>query len=103
MSLRSLPGADDDVKDAARWYNRQRRGLGLAFTRAVAAAYRTIGRQPRSFPPSPVAVPNHEVRRFVMQGYPYNTTFITACCRAEMFWSLPWRITDGSSPTGLTA
>lgn len=63
-----LPEAEQDVREAMRWYNRQRRGLGLEFFGAVEAGWARIVDNPylcAAWPDDP------RYRRLVLTRFPY--------------------------------
>jgi toxin ParE1/3/4 len=72
MRLLRHPGAEEDIIEAARWYDRQRDGLGDEFLDTLEDALIIVATRPRNFGQIPVAIENHEVRRFVMKAYPYS-------------------------------
>src|SRR5436305_1637292 len=69
LSLRGE--AEADIEAAAQWYEDQRPGLGLEFTRAVRAALATIEREPLRYPSA-----RGEVRRALLRRFPYAVYFI---------------------------
>lgn len=64
------PQADDEVLEAARFYEQRSEGLGWRFLRAVREAETRIARRPRAFP-----VLDDEVRRCLLQGFPHALLF----------------------------
>ena len=62
--------AKRDIAAAARWYNRERPGLGDEFVTAVADKIAEIRRTPERFP-----VWQGEIRRAVMDRFPYAVSF----------------------------
>ena len=44
--IRTEPEADEELLEAARWYEQRRRGLGLDFLAAIEAAVELIQRYP---------------------------------------------------------
>jgi len=69
LSLRR--DAQADIDGAAGWYEDQRAGLGLEFTRVVRAALATIEREPLRYP-----LARGEVRRTLIRRFPYAVYFI---------------------------
>ena len=69
LSLREE--AEADIAAAAGWYEDQRPGLGLEFTRVVRAALATIEREPLRYP-----FARAEVRRALVRHFPYAVYFI---------------------------
>lgn len=64
--------AEAEIESAAEWYESQRRGLGLEFTRAVRALLTTIEREPHRYP---LARPDG-VRRALLRRFPYAIYFV---------------------------
>lgn len=50
LPLVLAPEAEDDLHDAATWYDLQQPGLGDAFLRSVDAGFARVQREPMSFP-----------------------------------------------------
>jgi plasmid stabilization system protein ParE len=50
LPLALSPAAEDDLHDAAGWYDEQQSGLGDVFLRSVDACFARIKRFPRGFP-----------------------------------------------------
>src|SRR5205823_5030710 len=71
LSLRGE--AEADIEAAAEWYEDQRAGLGLEFTRVVRAALATIERDPLLYP-----FARGEVRRALVRRFPYAVYFLVA-------------------------
>ena len=65
-----LPKADDEVLEAARFYEKRSQGLGWRFLRIVREAETRIARSPRSFP-----VLDDEIRRCILRGFPHSLLF----------------------------
>jgi len=65
-----LPWAADDVSRAARWYDRQRPGLGAEFGEQLDRLLDVIAREPLRFP----AV-HRETRRALLRRFPYALFF----------------------------
>ena len=63
--------AEGDIGGAAAWYEEQRPGLGLEFTRAVRALLATVERDPLRFP-----LARHEIRRALVRRFPYAVYFL---------------------------
>lgn len=71
MKPRLLPEAEQEIRDAARWYEGQVGGLGGQFLDAVTTALAEIERHPQRFArPSRFRSP-HEVRRLFLPRFPY--------------------------------
>lgn len=69
LSLRDE--AEDDLRDAAQWYEGERIGLGREFTQAARALLATVAREPERYP-----LVRAEVRRALMRRFPYAVYFI---------------------------
>jgi plasmid stabilization system protein ParE len=70
LPLALSPAAEDDLHDAAAWYDAQQPGLGDTFLRSVEASFARIQRLPRSFPADEAGVHSALLRRF-----PYAVLF----------------------------
>jgi len=70
LPLSLSPAAEDDLHEAAAWYDAQQRGLGDAFLRSVEASFARIRRLPTSFPADESGVRSALLRRF-----PYAVLF----------------------------
>jgi len=70
LPLALSPAAEEDLHDAATWYDAQQPGLGDAFLRSVEASFGRIGRLPRSFP----AV-GEDARSALIRRFPYVVLF----------------------------
>ena len=64
------PRARLDLGAAARWYDRERAGLGGEFVTAVAAAVAGLAHGPERFP-----VVHGDLRRAPVDRFPYALTF----------------------------
>ncbi|MBY0230837.1 MAG: type II toxin-antitoxin system RelE/ParE family toxin [Gemmataceae bacterium] len=71
MSLRVLPLARDDISRAAAWHERHRPGSGQDCTDAIEASLHSISTFPRIGTAVSPAIPGREIRRVVVQGFPY--------------------------------
>jgi hypothetical protein len=58
--------AEDDVTDAAVWYEQQSPGLGWDFTRVVDACLAEVARKPLRFPEV-----RKNARRAILRRFPY--------------------------------
>ena len=72
MSLLMLPEAEDDVARAVAWYELQRPGRGQDYADAIEASLRSIEAFPRIGGMVSPAVPGREIRRVVVQSFPYS-------------------------------
>lgn len=75
MRIRFEPGARDDLKAAARWYERQRPGLGDHFTDAVRTAVESIERWPNAGISVDEASGGERVRMEQVWGYPFHVVY----------------------------
>jgi toxin ParE1/3/4 len=75
MQLLRHPGAEEDILEAARWYDAQRDALSEEFLDALEEVLIVVATRPRSFTQIAVPIVNHEVRRFVMKVYPYSVCY----------------------------
>jgi len=65
------PEAESDLRDAYRWYEEQRSGLGDDFLEWVEAALLEIQANPQQFP-----VIHKEVRRALVRRFPYAVFYV---------------------------
>jgi plasmid stabilization system protein ParE len=63
--------ARDDIRDAFRWYEDRKAGLGLEFVEELDAAVATIAERPGSFP-----VVARTARRALVRRFPYLVLFV---------------------------
>lgn len=63
--------AQQDVEDAAHWYERQGPGLGLEFVDAVAERLESIRANPEAYP-----VIMGEIRRALLRRFPYGMFYL---------------------------
>ncbi len=63
-----LPEAKQDIREAMRWYKRQRRGLGAEFVGVVDAGLAQLFANPLAFATWP---DDERYRRFVLHRFPY--------------------------------
>jgi plasmid stabilization system protein ParE len=78
-SLFVLPAARDDIAAAAAWYDTSRPGLGLTFLNTVEELLGRIAEVPQEFP-----VVQSEVRRGLVQRFPYRVYFLATEKRVEV-------------------
>ena len=71
MSLRTTPDADDSIARAIAWHESQRAGRGQDCNDAIEASLRSIEPFPRIGATVAPATPGREIRRVVVQGFPY--------------------------------
>ena len=67
MKIRFEPEAEQDVWDAARWYESEAPGLGYEFMRTVEAAVHRVARFPEAF-----AEVRTGLRRTGIKRFPYS-------------------------------
>lgn len=70
MRLRVLRPAQEDVGEAVEFYGNIRFALGKAFLNEVKRGYAQLRREPLIG--SPI---EHDERKFVLKGYPYNLIY----------------------------
>lgn len=70
------PEAEDEVAEAAFWYEAQRKGLAARFLAEVHAVVDLIPGRPKSFPRLMDPVPDLEIRRALLRHFPYAIVFI---------------------------
>jgi toxin ParE1/3/4 len=70
LPLIITPEAEEDLADAKRWYDRQRRGLGQDFLLCVEEALERIRRIPQG---ASEVLPG--VRRVVVRRFPYGVFY----------------------------
>ena len=75
LPLRISDEADAEMAEAARWYERQRLGLGAEFLAAVDAAVARIEENPGIGSPTP-RVPDEAIRRVFVRRFPYHVVYI---------------------------
>jgi toxin ParE1/3/4 len=71
MRVRLLEEAETESQEAARWYEERQAGLGQQFLDALAHALEIIERQPQAFSRVSTNDATREVRRCVLQRFPY--------------------------------
>jgi plasmid stabilization system protein ParE len=70
------PEASAELGEAARWYERQRQGLGREFLEAVEVAQKFIARFPRAGTPVPDVPPELPVRRVPVKRFPFHVVYL---------------------------
>lgn len=70
MRVRLAAPARTELPDAQFYYERERPGLGLAFSKAVASACARMGAMPRMYP-----VEVGDVRKLSLTRFPYKFLF----------------------------
>ena len=75
LPLRISEEADAEMAESARWYERNRVGLGLEFLAAVDAAVVRIEETPRIGSRVP-GVDDEAIRRVFVRRFPYHVVYI---------------------------
>lgn len=68
-----LPEAKEDMREARRWYDRQRKGLGKKFLAAVKDSFAEVEAMPRRF-----LEVRPGVRRCLVKTFPYAIYFLVS-------------------------
>ncbi len=66
------PAAEDDIAEAALWYESRSIGLGAEFLRAVDVCFAEIRRNPEGFPQI-----YKTARRALLRRFPYSAYFVS--------------------------
>jgi plasmid stabilization system protein ParE len=69
-------GAEQDLRDAAHWYEGQRATLGDEFTAELTRCLLLIGEAPERWPVHPGRAGKRVVRRFVMDHFPFSIAYL---------------------------
>jgi|AntDeeMinimDraft_5_1070356.scaffolds.fasta_scaffold41605_1 plasmid stabilization system protein ParE len=70
LELRVRPDAEDDLEEAAAWYEQQRSGLGDEFLDEVRSTFRQISERPSMFP-----VLHRNTRRALTHRFPFGVFY----------------------------
>jgi plasmid stabilization system protein ParE len=70
IDLRLRPEAEQDLADAAVWYEEQREGLGNQFLDEVLSAFSVISETPLMFP-----VVHRNIRRALIHRFPFGVYY----------------------------
>lgn len=65
------PEAQTDIRRAARWYEGRESGLGGRFVDQIRNTLQQIAAHPLRFP-----IVSNEIRRALLQGFPYSIYFV---------------------------
>jgi plasmid stabilization system protein ParE len=65
------PAAQNDIRDAARWYEDREVGLGLRFLSEVRGSLKRIAADRLTFP-----IVDEDVRRTLLHKFPYSIYFV---------------------------
>lgn len=68
--------ADAEYREAGRWYESRRPGLGFEFFDAVDATLRQMTDFPRAGKPVPRVAPDLPVRRLAVKRFPYHVVYL---------------------------
>lgn len=96
MRTRLRPEADEEIEQAARWYQQQS-GLGEQFLTEVVDALLEVERHPQRYPAPPGLRSKREIRRLMLPRFPYSIVYeirskeilVLACAhqrRRPMYW-----------------
>ena len=66
------PEAQNDIREAAQWYEEREAGLGIRFVREVRASLERIADDRLTFP-----IIGQDVRRSLLHKFPYSIYFVT--------------------------
>ena len=75
MRMRVLLEAEWEVRDAARWYEELRQGLGETFLDEYGEALESIRENPKSFPHMETVNAPRETRRCLLRQFPYFVVY----------------------------
>ena len=75
MRVRLLAEAEDEAREAARWYDERQPDLGLDFLDAVARALEAIEATPQRFGRVPKLRTQRDVRRYILPRFPYTIVY----------------------------
>lgn len=70
LEVRFRPEAEQDLSDAAVWYEEQRSGLGDQFLDEVLAVVSSVAETPRQYP-----VVHSKIRRALMRRFPFGVYY----------------------------
>jgi hypothetical protein len=74
--IRFAPEVRGELAETVLWYEARRSGLGVEFLNEVEATLPLIGRRPRSFPRLQVTDASVEIRRALLERFPYAVVFL---------------------------
>ena len=74
--VRLAPEAADELAEAVLWYQARREGLGQELLDELEATLPTIGRRPRSFPRLRDFDDRFEIRRALLDRFPFAIVFL---------------------------
>ncbi len=70
LPVRLRPEAEEDLLDAASWYEQHRESLGREFLDAVEVVLAAVSENPRRYP-----VMHRDVRRALLRRFPFGLFF----------------------------
>jgi len=71
LKVRFLSSARSELREAVRWYNGKRSGLGREFNEEVKKATESIAQFPDAWPPV-----SQNARRFLLDRFPYGVIYL---------------------------
>jgi hypothetical protein len=74
--IRFAPEVPDELAEAVLWYEARKQGLGSEFLDEVEATLPLIGSRPRSFPRLQGVDATLEIRRALLDRFPYALVFL---------------------------
>jgi plasmid stabilization system protein ParE len=74
--VRFAPEVPDELAEAVLWYEARKQGLGSEFLDEVEATLPLIGSRPRSFPRLQAVDATLEIRRALLDRFPYALVFL---------------------------
>jgi len=74
--IRLEPEAEEELRQAARWYDQQRLGLGTDSLSAVGSAFSVLAAQPAAGTPIPGIRADLPARRVLLRRFPYAVVFL---------------------------
>jgi plasmid stabilization system protein ParE len=75
VSLRILPAADEELFQAAVWYDEREGGVGSRFLDAYASAKESIARSPSSPPRLETVKTPRDIRRVLLKRFPFAVVY----------------------------
>ena len=86
--------AKADIRRAAKWYERQREGLGREFVAEVDAAFARIEANPEDY-----GVVHREIRHAILRRFPYGVFYRIRAAKISVFAvvhlkrdDIPWNV-----------
>lgn len=75
MTLRILPAADEELFQAAEWYEDHESGVGSRFLDAYATAKEAIARSPSGPPRLETVRTSRDIRRVLLHRFPFAVVY----------------------------